>query len=52
VWKALDFPFEQALDLADVGERGAAAEAVAILDRLGAHSAAERVRDGVRRRSA
>jgi hypothetical protein len=52
VWKALDFPFEQALDLADVGERGAAGEAVAILDRLGAHSAAERVRDGVRRRSA
>jgi hypothetical protein len=52
VWKALDYPFEQALDLADVSERRAAAEAVSILDRLGAHSAAERVRDRMRRRSA
>jgi hypothetical protein len=52
VWKAIDFPFEQALELADVGEAGAAAEAIAILDRLGARPAAERVRDRVQRRSA
>ncbi len=52
VWKAIDFPFEQALELADAGEPPAADEAIAILDRLGACPAAERVRDRVHRRSA
>jgi hypothetical protein len=52
VWKAIDFPFEQALELADVGEHRAAVEAIAGLDRLGACPAAERVRDRVHRRSA
>jgi hypothetical protein len=51
VWKAIDFPFEQALELADIGEPRAAVEAIAILDRLGARLAAERVRDRVRLRS-
>jgi DNA-binding winged helix-turn-helix (wHTH) protein/tetratricopeptide (TPR) repeat protein len=52
VWQAIDFPFEQALELADVGEPRAAAEGIAILDRLGTCPAAERIRDRVRRRSA
>ncbi|HET6954373.1 MAG TPA: hypothetical protein VFI47_28670, partial [Acidimicrobiales bacterium] len=50
VWGAIGFPFEQALELADVGEPEAAAEAIAILDRVGARPAAARVRDRVRRR--
>ena len=52
VWQAIDFPFELALELADVGGPRAAVEAITILDRLGACPAAERVRDRVRRRSA
>jgi hypothetical protein len=52
VWDAIDFPFEQALELGDVGEPAAAIEAIAILDRLGAWPAAERVRDRAHRRSA
>jgi hypothetical protein len=51
VWGALGFPFERALELADVGEPDAVAEAVAILDRLGARPAVERVRDRAQRRS-
>jgi hypothetical protein len=51
VWEAIDFPFEQALELADVGEPRAAVEAIAILDRLGTSPAAERIRDRTHRRS-
>jgi DNA-binding winged helix-turn-helix (wHTH) protein len=50
VWTVLDFPFEAALDLADTGDPGAAADALATLDRLGAYSAAKRVRDQTDRR--
>ena len=50
-WGAVGFPFEQALELADVGDRRAAAEALAILDRLGACAAADRVRDRITNRA-
>ena len=51
VWGALGFPFERALELADVGEPDATAQAIGILDRLDARPAARRVRDREQRRS-
>lgn len=48
-WRALDVPYEQALELMDADEVDPVLQAIAILDRLGARPAAELARGRARR---